>query len=180
MIFCIGIDVNSLFDRWHFLSLGAKVFIIVVPLVVGLVLVLAFHLATDQKDVREIRCLALNIYHEARGEPEEGQLAVATVTMNRVASPRFPDNVCDVVRQYGWNPRLQKHISAFSWTGDKLDNAPSDEKAWQNAVSLAREVLDGKRHPALSKALFYHAKRIKPSWAKRKKALAKIGAHIFY
>lgn len=172
--------MNSLLDRWHFLGTGAKIFILAVPMVVGAVLVLAYHLATDQKDVREIRCLALNIYHEARGEPVDGQLAVATVTMNRVSSPRYPDNVCDVVRQYGWNPRLQKHISAFSWTGDRLDNAPADEAAWGNAVTLAREVLDGKRHPALANALFYHAVRIKPSWAKRKKVLAKIGSHIFY
>ena len=49
----------------------------------------------------ELHCLALNIYHEARGEPELGKFAVANVTMNRVNDARFPKTVCDVVRQGG-------------------------------------------------------------------------------
>ena len=42
-------------------------------------------------------CLALNVYFEARSEDVVGQYAVAEVTLNRVASDRFPDTVCDVV-----------------------------------------------------------------------------------
>ena len=44
-------------------------------------------------------CLALAVYHEARGEPLIGQKAVAEVVMNRVASDRFPDTICGVVMQ---------------------------------------------------------------------------------
>src|SRR5688572_1414175 len=40
----------------------------------------------------EMRCLAGAIYFEARGEPLEGQLAVAQVIVNRAESPRFPDD----------------------------------------------------------------------------------------
>lgn len=167
-------------DRWHFLSPGMKWLLVILPAVFLVIGFMAFQLAGDQQNVRDVRCLALNIYHEARGESAEGQLAVATVTMNRVASPRYPDNVCDVVRQYGWNPRLQKHISAFSWTGDQLDNAPGDEKAWRSSVVLSREVLSGRRHEKLDKALFYHATHVSPRWARKKTVLARIGAHIFY
>ena len=48
-----------------------------------------------------IVCLALNIYHEARGEPPEGQLGVGWVVLNRVDDPRFPDSVCGVVLEGG-------------------------------------------------------------------------------
>ena len=40
--------------------------------------------ASDDASGQELGCLAMNIYHEARGEPEMGKLAVAAVTMNRV------------------------------------------------------------------------------------------------
>ena len=42
-------------------------------------------------------CLALNVYHEARNQTIDGQYAVAHVTMNRVASSKHADNICDVV-----------------------------------------------------------------------------------
>lgn len=42
-------------------------------------------------------CLALNVYHEARSENYDGQMAVAQVTLNRVASEKYPDSICDVV-----------------------------------------------------------------------------------
>ena len=40
-------------------------------------------------------CLALNVYFEARSEDLASQYAVAEVTLNRVASPDFPDDVCE-------------------------------------------------------------------------------------
>ena len=46
-----------------------------------------------------IVCLATNIYFEARGEDRIGQYAVAEVTLNRVASPDYPDDVYGVVKQ---------------------------------------------------------------------------------
>lgn len=49
--------------------------------------------------------LAAIIYCEAGGEPYEGQLAVGTVVMNRVASPRFPDTIEEVLMQpYQFSP----------------------------------------------------------------------------
>ena len=48
---------------------------------------------------KELHCLSLNVYHEARGEPIQGQLAVAYVTMNRLVSGRYPDSICNVVWQ---------------------------------------------------------------------------------
>lgn len=47
----------------------------------------------------ERRELATVIYLEARGEPAEGQQAVAEVVLNRVISPDFPDRVREVLHQ---------------------------------------------------------------------------------
>lgn len=44
-------------------------------------------------------CLAAAVYFEARGEPEQGRHAVANVILTRVASDRYPDTICGVVRQ---------------------------------------------------------------------------------
>src|SRR5438093_4776081 len=70
--------------------------------------------ASDADDGQEIDCLALTIYHEARGESERGKLAVGHVVMNRTRSALFPASVCDVVRQGG----QQRDRCQFSWWCD--------------------------------------------------------------
>ena len=42
-------------------------------------------------------CLAMNVYHEARNQPLAGQMAVISVTVNRVNDKRFPNSICGVV-----------------------------------------------------------------------------------
>ena len=64
-------------------------------LIIGMVMSVACFKA--QAD--EVKCLALNIYHEARNQPFLGKLAVGFVTLNRVKSDKFPDTVCEVVKQ---------------------------------------------------------------------------------
>jgi len=78
----------------------------------------------------ELNCLALNIYHEARGEPLAGQFAVAYVTMNRVVSARYPSSVCSVV----WQHRQ------FSWTQDGKSDRPREREAWQHSMALAKHI----------------------------------------
>jgi spore germination cell wall hydrolase CwlJ-like protein len=48
---------------------------------------------------QEANCMAVAVYHEARGETLEGQLAVARVIMNRAASGKYPTTWCGVVKQ---------------------------------------------------------------------------------
>jgi N-acetylmuramoyl-L-alanine amidase len=142
-----------------------------------------YHLASSHYEMREMQCLALNIYHEARGESRSGQYAVATVTMNRVQSDRYPDDVCRVVYQRAWSRRLQRYISAFSWTDfyDKDSVIPRESKAWQKAFAVAQDVyLENKRLDKAGDALFYHADYVNPRWASEKTKIAKIGRHIFY
>jgi hypothetical protein len=137
------------------------------------------HSMETQVDNRQLTCLALNIYHEARGEPVTGQYAVAEVTLNRVASPRYPNTICEVVHQKNWDSIRGRYVGAFSWT--EFDIKPKlKKKEWHRAVEIAEDVYYQRQEPRLEGALFYHARSIKPSWARNKTPVAHIGRHIFY
>lgn len=76
----------------------------------------------------ELVCLALNVYHEARGSTLLDQLSTAFVALNRLSVQyRGARTVCDVVWQ-----RKQ-----FSWTHDGRSDFPHDEKAWKNSQFVA-------------------------------------------
>ena len=144
----------------------------------------------DMRQVRrELDCLARNIYWEARSEPVEGMIAVAQVTLNRVAHKSFPDDICDVVYQgptkASWKDKSVyypvKHRCQFSWYCDgKSDRISSvNQTIFDRCYEVARQVLiEGKRLPGLKQAVFYHADYVSPGW--RYPKLAKIGTHIFY
>ncbi len=132
-----------------------------------------------QHQGREIHCLALNVYHEARGEPQAGQYAVAEVTMNRVASKRFPDTVCDVVYEKRWDRIRKRYVGAFSWT-ELAAKPASDAKAWKLALEVAEGTYQERIESQVYGALFYHARHIRPSWARKKARVARVGRHIFY
>lgn len=118
---------------------------------------------------QDIECLAKNIYHEARGEPFHGQVAVALVTVNRVASGVFENTVCKVVYAH----------RQFSWTLDKTKKV-KDSKAWASAVEVATAVLSRKIYNPDFTAVYFHTKQVRPKWAKTKTIIARIGNHIFY
>ncbi len=134
---------------------------------------------TAQRDTRELTCLALNVYHEARGEPLAGQYAVAEVTMNRVASKHYPNTVCAVVYQKNWDRIRRRDVAAFSWTELESVERPQGP-AWERAREAASDVYYARRAPTLQGVLFYHARNVRPRWARYKKPVARIGKHIFY
>ena len=116
--------------------------------------------------------LALNVYHEARGEPVEGQIAVAQVTMNRVESCAFPNTVKEVVLQ-DWQ---------FSWTEDQLADFPTDNKSWEEAYDVASRVIGGVAYitEVGNADHYFNPYKVLPSWANKMKYKAKIGDHAFY
>jgi hypothetical protein len=122
-------------------------------------------------------CLSLNIYHEARGEPQDGQLAVAKVVMNRVSDPRFPNDVCGVVTDGGTR---EPGRCQFSWWCDGKSDKPRDAAAWRDSRSLAKDVLAGKFDDPTGGALWYHADYVQPNWRMDITKGPKIGRHIFY
>jgi len=148
--------------------------------VAGLALLAALALpgpaaALDGVDA-EIGCLALTIYHEARGEPEQGKLAVGYVVMNRTRSDAFPDGVCDVVQQGG----EERHRCQFSWWCDGRSDRPRDRAALQQSLSLAQAIYRGCAVDPTQGALWFHATRVRPAWAAAAGAATRIGRHVFY
>jgi spore germination cell wall hydrolase CwlJ-like protein len=164
---------------WHTTNKTAWVVLAVAGLVLAGFGWLLRAMFAEQAERQDLHCLALNIYYEARGEPRAGQFAVAEVTMNRVASEYFPDTVCAVVYQKRWDYLRKRYVSAFSWT--ELDRNPMPEgREWQRAREIAEAVYYERHDPKLEGVLHYHATRIKPSWARGRKPVARIGKHLFY
>lgn len=125
----------------------------------------------------EFQCLALNVYWEARSESWKGQVAVAMVTLNRVADPAFPSTVCDVVRQGGDQAKFQ---CQFTWYCDGKRDIPENARAWRRAQEVAYSVLFlGPRDPTHG-ALFYHADYVNPPWSRVMTPTTQIGRHVYY
>jgi Cell Wall Hydrolase len=120
---------------------------------------------------REQDCLANAVYFEARGEPIEGQLAVAEVVLNRTRSGRYPVTICDVVTQ-PWQ---------FSFVRNGvIPAADRGSESWRKAVAIARIAETGARRLLPQDVLWYHADYVSPSWGRRLARNTKIGLHIFY
>ena len=132
-----------------------------------------------------LMCLALNTYHEAKNQSMIGQIATAQVVMNRVADSRYPNTVCEVVKQgpkYKGSDVPVRHKCQFSWFCDgKSDEPRRDSKEWFKAQDYARIVLSGRIALDVTEgATHYHATYVRPSWAKTKKRTTRIESHIFY
>ena len=120
---------------------------------------------------RQLECLAGAVYFEARGEPIEGQLAVAQVIINRAESSAFPSDYCGVVTQR----------SQFSFVKNGvIPSRRSNAAAWERARKIARIAHEGMWNSAADDSLYFHATYVKPSWARKKVARATIKTHIFY
>lgn len=120
----------------------------------------------------DILCMAKNIYFEARTQSLKGQLAVGLVTLNRVKSPYFPNNICDVVYQH-----LQ-----FSWFWDGLSDRPKYPRQWTTALLLASSLLfeDARIYDFTYGSDHYHATYVAPQWRLAMVKVVQIEEHIFY
>jgi spore germination cell wall hydrolase CwlJ-like protein len=123
---------------------------------------------------QEVICLADNIYHEAGYEPDVGKVAVALVTLNRLQDPRYPKDICSVVKQ------KVKYTCQFSWfCQHKITNR--QKESYENSLEVALHVYANydKIKDITNGALFYHADYVNPRWKGLEKT-AVIGRHIFY
>ncbi len=110
--------------------------------------------------------LTLNVYHEARSEPQIGQVAIAHVTLNRSFGRDL--SVKDVVRQ----------PYQFSWTFQKDSYIPDDPKAFlqcMQSVYIALQTYDFTKG-----ATHYHLESVKPNWSTSLTFLDQYGSHKFY
>ena len=120
---------------------------------------------------RELECLAGAVYFESRGEPIEGQLAVAQVIVNRAESSAFPSDYCGVVTQR----------SQFSFVKNgRIPSRRSNAGAWERARKIARIAHEGLWDSEARDSLYFHATYVRPRWARTKQARATIKSHVFY
>jgi N-acetylmuramoyl-L-alanine amidase len=140
---------------------------------------------------RQVSCLASNIYFEARSEPIDGQIAVAFVTLNRVASKDFPDNICDVVKQKSRVERIgdKRIVCQFSWycetkpKGQYYNMLLTNDttKKYNDVLEVAIYVYANQEKliDPTNGSLFYHADYVRPNWRNLDRHVI-IGRHIFY
>jgi len=114
---------------------------------------------------RERNCLAAAVYHEARGEPRAGQIAVARVIINRTKSGRYPSTICGVVYQ------------PAQFSDIKPGAAPGNAAHWRAAQAVADDALQGEGGE-LQGAMYFHASYVHPGWNRVR--VAAIGNHVFY
>ena len=130
----------------------------------------------------EKECLAQAIYHEARGEPRDGQLAVANVIINRAMSGRYPSSICGVVFQ---NADRGLYRCQFTFACDGRSDTATERAAWSRSLRLAEQAFyeyqQGRRPEIVpDSTLYYHTTAVAPSWSNAFRRVASIGAHIFY
>ena len=123
----------------------------------------------------QIKCIAKVIYHEARGEPVIGQIAVGHVVMNRVESSDFPNTPCKVVNQ----PRQFTDFYKRTYFGGFKSDA------WQTALLSAQSVYYDKVRDPTKGAVFYLnprivRKKVLTSWKRKYRVIVEIHNHKFF
>lgn len=114
----------------------------------------------------EAKCLARAVFFEARGEPLEGQLAVAQVIVNRTNSGKYPKSVCGVVDQ----PRQ------FTFARRSINTGSADYRTAQAIAVIAQAERWLQVAP---RAMAFHAKHVSPGWGGMERVRS-IGNHVFY
>lgn len=124
----------------------------------------------------EVRCLAMNVYFEARRSTDEGQLAVAYVVLNRASTAGYPSTICGVVHQGEDN----KRGCQFSWVCDRRDHTVREHKAWDRSLQNSCRAHNAQLPDPTKGALIYHATTMLPDWAPAWQETTVIGGHVFY
>ena len=122
------------------------------------------------------RCLAEAIYFESRGEPLEGQVAVAEVVLNRVDDRQFPRTVCGVTNQGAGSGRSCQ----FSYACDGRPDVMTSAGPRVRAEKLAAVMLAGRPRTVTDGAIYFHARGVRPGWARKMTRTSAIGHHYFY
>lgn len=130
-------------------------------------------------DIKQVKCMAANIFYEARGESEQGKAAVARVVMNRVKHG-FGSSPCEVVYQKNVNVDTKITSCQFSWVCEGKPKINTRDPKYKESEQIAYEVvaLNGHKNVIPSSILFFHNTSVSPDI--KYKTRIKIGNHIFY
>ena len=120
--------------------------------------------SSSSQSSSDLYLLAKCVHAEARGEPYEGQVAVAAVILNRVESPSFPNTISGVIYQPG----------AFTAVSDgQINLSPND-----TAFKAAQDALNG-WDPTYGCIYYYNNANATSSWIWSRKTVVTIGKHVF-
>lgn len=124
-----------------------------------------------------LSCLALNIYHEGRGESDLGMKLIAQTTMNRAKGKH--GNVCAEVlkpKQFSWTSKYMSGKSVLP------HGRPTDQKSWAKSQRIAQQALNGsmKVPEKYTYVTHFHNSSAKPNWTKSLNKAGRVGGHHFY
>lgn len=137
----------------------------------------------------EMKCLALNVYYEARSSSLADQYSVADVVLNRVQDRRYPNSICAVVQQGKQKPSwkdpnkmvMVRNMCQFSWYCDGKADEPQDTDSWTRAQMIAWNIYYHNKYRGMTEsATHYHAEYVNPKWASQLQLVGRIGSHIYY
>lgn len=111
-----------------------------------------------------LNLLSKVVYSEARGEPYKGQVAVAAVVLNRIASSKFPNTMAGVVYQSG----------AFTAVSDGQINLEPNS----TARKAAQDAING-WDPTSGCIYYFNPNTATSKWIWSRPQVITIGKHIF-
>lgn len=126
---------------------------------------------------KDIDTMARTIYGEARGESQDGKLAVAHVIRNRAERGGWwgasIEDVCRHPWQFScWNENDPNRV--------KLDALDANDPVAAECLWAALAVLLGKHVDNTSGSCHYHATHVAPDWSQGLTPVGQIGGHLFY
>jgi len=148
----------------------------------------------------EKECLAINLYHEARSESMAGIVSVAMVVINRTKSAKFPNNICDVIKQgnltESWKTKRYPDIPntmrifyptrgecQFSWFCDGQSDTPLEEESYKRMLDISDKLLEDEFNIDITEGADHYFATwidVEPKWAKHMIYIGTIDNHKFY
>lgn len=114
----------------------------------------------------DVQILARAVNGEARGEPYEGQVAVAAVILNRVRHSSFPNTIAGVIYQPG----------AFTAVSDGQINVPIDPNS--TVYKACQDAMNG-WDPSGGAIYYYNPTTATNKWIRSRPIVKSIGRHVF-
>jgi spore germination cell wall hydrolase CwlJ-like protein len=122
-----------------------------------------------------ITCLARSIYWEANRKDFAEMEAIAHVVMNRLGHKGFPTTICGVVKQ-----GKEQGACQFSWWCDGRPDDAKEDEPYSHAKEIARKALNRQLKDPTDGAMYFHNRKVTPSWSKEYVKTFETGEHIFY
>lgn len=115
---------------------------------------------------KQEKCLAITLYHEARGEGYKGMLLVGSTVINRIKHSDKP--VCEVVRRW--------------YKGYKPKSVIEDKLSYKDALAISKGLIKGTIVPNTRATHFLNKKKLTrvPKWAYTLRKVGKYKHHTFY